>query len=215
MYKIYINETPLFLTSTKDSKTIDIKGKNHIRARYIRRKKGLFAYIDLLEKNESFDAIIIYDDEVKRLYKDFKSIFKTIKAAGGVVSNEKGESLLIYRRGHWDLPKGKIEEGEKKKAAAIREVQEETGLKEVTLGKSLGKTYHTYRDRKNRRVLKLTYWYLMQTTESQLVPQAEEDIEEAVFVDVTSFFQQTRKVFGNILDVLERAKMYPNSKKGV
>ena len=210
MYKIYINETPLFLTSTKDSTTIDIKGKNHIRARYTRRKKGLFAYIDLLEKNSTFDAIIIYDDEVKRLYKDFKSLFKTIKAAGGVVTNDKGETLLIFRRAHWDLPKGKIEEGEKKKVAAVREVQEETGLQEVNLGDYIGKTYHTYRNRKNRRVLKLTYWYLMQTTDSQLVPQAEEDIEEAVFVDVSTFFQQPKKVFGNIIDVLKKAKMYPS-----
>ena len=213
MYKIYINETPIFLTSTKDSTIIDVEGKNHIRARYNRRKKGLFSYIDLLEKNGSFDFIILYDDDVKRLYKDFKSIYKTIKAAGGVVTNDKGETLLIFRRSHWDLPKGKIEEGEKKKVAAIREVQEETGLKEVILGAALGKTYHTYKDRKNRRVLKLTYWYSMQTTDSQLIPQTEEDIEEAVFVNVATFFQKPKKVFGNIIDVLKKANLYPNSEK--
>ena len=209
MYKIYINETPLFLTSVKDSTSIDIEGKNTIRARYTRKKKGLFGYIDLLEKNNRFDAIIIYDEDVKKLFKDFKSIYKTIKAAGGVVNNEKGETLMIFRRGHWDLPKGKIDEGEKKKAAAIREVQEETGLKEVALGDTIGKTYHTYKDHKKRRVLKLTYWYLMQTSDSQLIPEAEEDIEEAVFVELKSFFQQPRKIFGNILDVLKKADLYP------
>ena len=207
MYKIYINETPLFLTSEKDSKSIDIKNKNHIRARYTRKKKGLFGYIDLLEKNNRFDAIIIYDEDVKRLYKDFKSIYKTIKAAGGVVNNEKGETLLIFRRNHWDLPKGKIEDGEKKKIAAIREVQEETGLQQVELIDTIGKTYHTYKNRKNRRVLKLTYWYTMQTSDSQLIPQAEEDIEEAVFVDAKSFFKQPKKVFGNIVDVLRKVDL--------
>ena len=123
----------------------------------------------MLEKNDRFDAIVIYDDDVKRLYKDFKSIYKTIKAAGGVVENEKGETLLIFRRDHWDLPKGKIEEVEKNKVAAVREVQEETGLHQVELNDFIGKTYHTYRDRKNRRVLKLTYWYKMQTSENQLL----------------------------------------------
>lgn len=212
MYKIYINETPLFLTSTKDSSSINLKGKNHIRARYTRNKKGLFSYIDLLEKNNRFDLIVLYDDDVKSLYKDFKSIYKTIKASGGVVNNEKGETLMIFRRQHWDLPKGKIEDGEKKKVAAIREVQEETGLKDVFLKKSICKTYHTYRDRKDRRVLKLTYWYSMQTSENQLIPQIEEDIEEAVFVDLKTFFQKPRKTFGNILDVLKNADLIESNK---
>ncbi len=207
MYKIYINETPLFLMSSKDSNSISLEGKNHIRARYTRRKKSLFSYIDMLEKNNSFDAIVLYDDDVKRLYQDFKSIYKTIKASGGVVNNEKGEILMIFRKGFWDLPKGKIEEDEKKKVAAVREVQEETGLQQVELLNRIGKTYHTYRDRKNRRVLKLTYWYRMQTSESQLIPQTEEDIEEAVFVDLPSFFKTPRNIYGNIIDVLKMAKL--------
>ena len=207
MYKIYINETPLFLMALKDSQSLDLEGKNHIKARYTRTKKSLFGYIDMLEKNDRFDVVVIYDEDVKRLYKDFKSIYKTIKAAGGVVNNEKGETLLIFRRGFWDLPKGKIEEGEKKKAAAVREVQEETGLQQVELKDFIGKTYHTYKDHKKRRVLKLTYWYSMQTSDSQLIPQAEEDIEEAVFVDVKSFFQNPKKVFGNILEVLKKSNL--------
>jgi len=209
MYKIYINETPLFLMASKDSQSINLEGTNHIKARYAKRKKSLFGYIDMLEKNNRFDAIVIYNEDVKRLYKDFKSIYKTIKAAGGVVENEKGETLLIFRRNHWDLPKGKIEKGEKKKVAAVREVQEETGLKQVELKDFIGKTYHTYKDRKNRRVLKLTYWYKMKTSDNQLIPQAEEDIEEAVFVDVNSFFQEPKKVFGNILDVLKKVELLP------
>ena len=73
----------------------------------------------------------------------------------------------------------------------------------------IGKTYHTYKDRKNRRVLKLTYWYTMQTSDSQLIPQAEEDIEEAVFVNVKSFFKHPKKVFGNITDVLKKVDLLP------
>ena len=71
--------------------------------------------------------------------------------------------LLIFRRGHWDLPKGKIDPGETPEQAAIREVQEETGLRELTLGPALPASFHTYRDQQDRRVLKQTYWYLMDT----------------------------------------------------
>jgi 8-oxo-dGTP pyrophosphatase MutT (NUDIX family) len=51
-----------------------------------------------------------------------------IKAGGGIVVNEQNEVLLIYRRGKWDLPKGKLDDGETIEECALREVKEETGL---------------------------------------------------------------------------------------
>ena len=67
---------------------------------------------------------------------------KTIIAAGGLVENEKGEILMMFRRGFWDLPKGKLDEGESIETCAVREVQEETGLQNVQLIYFLCKTYH-------------------------------------------------------------------------
>ena len=204
MYKIYINGTPLFFTSTKDFKSLELVGDNFIKMRYVGKKKFLHNYIDLLEKNTEFDAVVLHFPDVEKLWSDFKEIFKIIKAAGGIVENDKKEVLMIYRMGHWDLPKGKIEKKEGKKEAAIREVQEETGLQSVDLEEFIHTTYHTYTDRKERRVLKVTYWYTMKTTDTELVPQAEEDIEEAVFVDLKDFFSSPRKIYGNILDVIEK-----------
>jgi len=145
----------------------------------------------------------LYTDDVEQLFQDFASQYKIVEAAGGVVTNETGKVLLLFRRGFWDLPKGKIDSGETKEAAAVREVQEETGLQQLTLGTALGETYHTYKDGKTR-ILKRTYWYAMRTRETRLQPQTEEDIEQAVWVELNSFLNEEDRVYGNIRDVLGR-----------
>ncbi len=128
----------------------------------------------------------------------------TIVAAGGLVSNDEGKLLLIYRRGFWDLPKGKLDEGETLEACAVREVEEETGLANIQLGKLLGITYHEYFDEwKQREAVKETHWFVMHITGTQqLVPQHEEDIEEIRWVsqsEMPGYLQQTYK---NIADII-------------
>lgn len=105
---------------------------------------------------------------------DFMSLFKVINAAGGVV--EKGKKvLLIYRLGKWDFPKGKLDKKEKFKVAAVREVEEETGL-EVALKDKICTTWHTYTFRK-KRILKCTKWYRMDClSDKNMAPQVEEKI---------------------------------------
>ncbi|MEO1416276.1 MAG: NUDIX domain-containing protein [Bacteroidota bacterium] len=108
---------------------------------------------------------------------EFHDLFKTTEAAGGLVVNEKGEYLCIFNRNKWTLPKGGVEWREPVEDAAVREVKEETGLQEVQLLGPFSKTYHTFR-RRRKWVLKTTHWYYMQaSSESSLVPQAEEKIE--------------------------------------
>jgi ADP-ribose pyrophosphatase YjhB (NUDIX family) len=161
-------------------------------------------YIDLLEKNTSFDAIILHSSNLDEMWDHFQSIYKIIEASGGVVVNDKKDVLMIYRLGFWDLPKGKIELGESKKEAAIREVQEETGIDKVYLQEFIHTTYHTYSNKKGKRILKVSYWYTMETTESELIPQEEEGIEKAVFTNLESFFSEPKEIYGNILDVIEK-----------
>lgn len=106
---------------------------------------------------------------------------KAIAAAGGylVRMNEKGkiEVLLIYRRGKWDLPKGKVDPGETIDQAGIREVEEEVGAKGIEILAKLEESHHTY-PHKGKLVFKTTSWYVMTTTSDELTPQAEEDIQK-------------------------------------
>ena len=117
--------------------------------------------------------------------KDFFKKFTLIQAAGGLIRNEKDEILLIFRRGKWDLPKGKLDTGETLEECAVREVEEETGLKKIKLISPLIITYHTYHEGA-RFVLKESHWYSMTVRGKQtLIPQTEEDIHEIKWVAIS------------------------------
>jgi 8-oxo-dGTP pyrophosphatase MutT (NUDIX family) len=179
---------------------------DHLVARYPGKEKFILNYVDLLEKGSpQVSEVTLFHTDVEELWEAFKNHYKLMPAAGGLVRNFAQQWLLIFRRGHWDLPKGKIDPGETPEQAAIREVQEETGLRELTLGPALPPSFHTYRDQQDRRVLKQTYWYLMDTQETQLTPQVEEDIEEAVWMSPTQFFKEKRTVYPNIEQLLKDA----------
>ncbi len=124
-------------------------------------------------------SFVIRPQNYKQAKSDFMSLFKVVNAAGGVVE-QAGRVLMIYRLGKWDFPKGKLEKGESFKKAAVREVEEETGLK-VTLDSKICTTWHTYTFRK-KRILKCTKWYAMDcVSDKHLAPQTEEDIEEVAW----------------------------------
>ena len=203
MYAIYINGTPLRLT-TPDDPDLPPPGADPgvFVMRYPGKTKFLVNYVDMLEKTNRHHAVWLHHPDLERLRADFFSLFKIQEAAGGLVFNAQREALLIFRRGSWDLPKGKIDPGESPEQAAVREVQEETGLRHVERGNLLTTTYHTFRNRKNTRILKPTYWYRMTTTDVELTPQTEEDIERAEWMALADFFATERTVYGNILDVL-------------
>ncbi len=208
MYKIYINETPLFLKDAAEVPKNTIGDAQNLIARYPGKPKHLNGFIDMLEKTGRFDSITIYSEDLDKLVRDFFSLFKLVEAAGGLVFNPSGEVLFIFRRGFWDFPKGKIDEGETPPLAALREVREETGLEQLELGAELSITYHTYREKDGRRVLKRTFWYLMQTEDLKLSPQTEEDIEAAVWMTLPVFFGTKKRVYLSILDLLEASPSY-------
>ena len=112
----------------------------------------------------------------------FRSNYKFVLAAGGAVTDEHGRLLVIRRLGKWDLPKGKVDEGEAIDVAAMREVNEECGLKELRILKSMPSTWHTY-ERKGKQYIKRTDWFLMLSSSKEvLVPQLDEDIVEVKWV---------------------------------
>lgn len=102
-----------------------------------------------------------------------------VTAAGGLITRDSEKSLellLIYRRGVWDLPKGKQNEGESVAKCGLREVREELGIDDVRIVKELGRTVHGYPEG-SKYAVKTTYWYLMDTPARHFDPQVEEDIE--------------------------------------
>jgi len=136
----------------------------------------------LLELPQKLNLQFVVADPTKS-WKVFKQHFSLIQAAGGRVTNSKGQMLWIKRLGVWDLPKGKIEQGETVELAAVREVEEECGIGKLKITAPLSTTYHMYK-LKEEIILKETFWFEMETADDAgLIPQEEEDIEAAVWVE--------------------------------
>lgn len=127
-----------------------------------------------------------------------------IVAAGGIVKNEDGRILLQYRRGKWDLPKGKLDEGESIEECAVREVEEETGLGDIQLGELVGITNHYYNE-KGENIEKETHWFAMKVSgEQQLTPQIEEDILELIWASESELKPYLSNTFPNIIEIIEK-----------
>jgi 8-oxo-dGTP pyrophosphatase MutT (NUDIX family) len=151
---------------------------------------------------EKVHAGVFFHPDLEALKKAFFKKFTLVQAAGGVAQNEDGSILLIHRRGKWDLPKGKLEKREKLEDCAIREVEEETGLKNVQLTAPLLITYHTYHEG-TRFILKESHWYSMKAKgQQELKPQTEEDINDIKWVALEDIESYTNKVFPSVTDVL-------------
>jgi len=204
MYKIYVNERPLILAHPESNFDKLLSEGTSIVTPYIGKSKQFLQYIDMFEKRGRVDEIAITHSDVKKLKKDLFSLLKIIPAGGGLVLNKRKEALVIFRRGLWDLPKGKIDIGETKKEASVREVIEETGIADAAILKKLTKTYHIYKLKSGKRALKLTYWYVMETDSTQVKPQTEEDIEKIDWVKPKDFNKSYPNSYANIQNVFQK-----------
>jgi 8-oxo-dGTP pyrophosphatase MutT (NUDIX family) len=135
-----------------------------------------------------------------------------IIAAGGLVTNPKGEILWIFRRGFWDLPKGKLDEGETIQTCAVREVAEETGISNIQLHEMLCFTNHLYFDKYlNEEVIKRTYWFYMTIPNMQEgIPQLTEDIEKIEWLALDKARQCLNHTYPTILEVVEQFRIKLN-----
>jgi 8-oxo-dGTP pyrophosphatase MutT (NUDIX family) len=202
--KIYFNDKPLFLT---DSISPEIEPyAHHDDAVFIDEFShgGINSMIHEM-RQEKVHAGIYLHNNIEELKKAFWKKFMLVKAAGGLVLNEAGKGLFIFRRGKWDLPKGKLDEGETIEECAVREIQEETGLQQVQLKKHLVTTYHTY-DESGHHILKETWWYLLSAPDGQaLQPQTIEQITEIEWGAPENFKKYTSNTFPAIIEVLKAA----------
>ena len=136
-------------------------------------------------------------------WENFCDKFTLIQAAGGLVYNYENQLLMIFRNGKWDLPKGKLEEGENIKECAIREVEEECGISGLSISRPLQDTYHVY-ELNAQKILKRTYWFEMKTDfKGNLTPQTEEGITKVCWVNKEDIAQKLENSFGNIIELLK------------
>jgi 8-oxo-dGTP pyrophosphatase MutT (NUDIX family) len=200
--KIYFNDKPLFLT---DSITAEIEPYvHHDDAVLIDEFSpgGINSMIHEMRQAKVHAGIYLHSN-VEDLKKAFWKKFMLVKAAGGLVVNEAKELLFIFRRDKWDLPKGKLDEGETLEACAVRETQEETGLQEVQLKKHLITTWHTY-DESGHHILKETAWYLLSASKNQsLTPQTIEQITQIEWAKPDHLQKYLSNTFPAIVDVLK------------
>ena len=210
--KIYFDDKPVFLC---DEITPNIERYRHHPDTVFIDEVTAHAINALLHEiaKKDFHAGILFSSDIEKLRKLFWRHFNIIQAAGGVVTNNSRQVLMIYRRDKWDLPKGKKEDDETLETCAVREVEEETGLKKVQLGKFLLTTYHTY-EAFGRHILKESYWYAMTAgKEQRLIPQTEEDIQQIEWVDIAQIPDKMNNTFPSIKEVLKAATMITDEPK--
>lgn len=177
MYRIFHGKHRILLSTAKDS--IDQSKQD-----FVIKKPSEEQIKEVLRVSKSSTKAlkILFIGNPDKLLKKVFFGFKYVVASGGIVQNKKGEILLMKRLGKWDLPKGKLKKGEDLQACALREIEEETGAKKLSIIEPLSESYHTYY-RNARWEIKHTYWYLINCNyEGELVPQLEEDIHEVKWV---------------------------------
>lgn len=122
--------------------------------------------------------ILVSGNKMEDVIRALRKKFHYIEAAGGFIEKD-GRYLCIHRLGRWDLPKGKLEKGESTEEGAIRECEEECGIRQLSIHHRLRSSFHVYPYKKDY-ALKQSYWFYMHSTDgSTLTPQVEENIDEA------------------------------------
>ena len=193
MYKVFVNDKPIMLTSEisedKLYKTYPLK------------------YVDLPKvvrdlKRGNIDGVYLYHKNSDKLLNKFLKKFPNVIAGGGKVINEQGKVLFIFRNDKWDLPKGRIEYGESIEEGAIREVEEETGVKDLTINEPLQITYHIFK-RNGRYKIKITYWFEMHTTyNGELKPEISEGITKVKWLGKKKQAKALKNSYANIRELL-------------
>jgi 8-oxo-dGTP pyrophosphatase MutT (NUDIX family) len=195
MYKIYINQNALVISQFDNSSQEVL----HIHPNNSESAVSDISKNELINLNGQKNIICANEIEV---FNNIKAQFSIVNAAGGLIHNSKNEYLFIYRRGKWDLPKGKLDEGENFEAAAIREVKEECGIKQIELGELYHISYHIYEENKEW-ILKQTNWYLMKSEDVALVPQLSEGITDIAWFQKAQFERVLQNTYASIAEIIE------------
>lgn len=203
MHKIYFEKRCIIICGPEDPTISD--------PNMIRFSPGdsidMHTLVEMVEYSDSLMRICIPTEDVEGTYRMICREFIEVNAGGGLVSNRRGDYLLISRNGLWDLPKGHQDPGEAIETTALREVQEETGIDTLELGSLICVTDHCYR-RNGAWHLKHTWWYsMLHTDPHDLTPQREEDITKAAWVARSSLPSFLLNTYPSIAEVFREAKI--------
>ena len=189
MSQIFYKEKPIIISDKKS----DLKNSLIIDPELLEN----LDFLKLLTKKK-INSIGVFSNEFEIIINVFKKKFPEIIAAGGKVINNKSEILFIFRNKKWDLPKGKAEKNEIISETALREVEEETGIKNLSIIKPLDKTYHIFK-RGKKKYLKSTYWFEMKSDyNGKFKPQKKEGITRVEWIGVENLSSILPKSYANI-----------------
>ena len=203
MHKIYFEQRCIIICPPDDQSLAD---PNAVEFHYV-GAPDIRKLVEMFRSSESLSHIYIPSEDTERTYRGLCSGFREVNAAGGLVSNRRGDYLLIRRNGLWDLPKGHQEPGEDIGVTALREVQEETGVLELEMRGLICVTDHCY-FRNGMWHLKHTWWYdMLYTNPVDLTPQREEDITVAAWVARSSLPPYLKNTYPSIAEVFREARI--------
>ena len=196
MYKVFIDQRPLVLIERDKFSGI------HKNILFYELNNTVKDFKSQLKDATIDDPLYVLCDDVAKAFESLFGSFKKIRAAGGIVKR-KNKFLVIKRNGKWDIPKGKIDKGEGKKAAAIREIEEECGIERPEIQDFLVTTYHVF-NYKGKRAIKKTFWYnLTYNGTKELIPQTTEGITKAKWMTEEEMLSIRGKTYGSINEVLD------------
>lgn len=200
MIKVYFENKVIIFTDKTDIINDNFITFNCVNSYKIPKRESFFLQL------ENFDGALIISNSPLETLDEFSNEFKKITAAGGVVVNDRVQILMIFRHKRWDLPKGKIEIGEKIEECAVREVTEECGIEPLTLKDKICSTFHIY-PINSEWIIKESHWYEMAYSGSQTPkPQIEEDITIAEWVDKSEINERLMNSYFTIIDILHSCK---------
>ena len=203
MHKIYIEKRCIIICPPDE---LSLSDPNAILYN-IGTNEDISTLVELFETSGTLARIYIPAENIEDTYRMICSEFVEVNAGGGLVSNRRGDFLLISRNGLWDLPKGHQDPGEDISVTALREVQEETGIDQLIPRGLICVTDHCYR-RDGKWHLKHTWWYdMLYTDPTDLTPQREEDITKAAWVARSSLPPYLLNTYPSILEVFREAKV--------
>lgn len=200
---IYFDEIPFYIIDNSDT---SIKSM-HLPEATISLTETEISSIDNLYnwiRKSKAECILLQCENKETAIQSIFNLFDIIEAAGGIVENNNEELLFIFRRGKWDLPKGKLEAAETIEVCAQREIEEETGATDLSLQHNLMNTFHVYH-LNGRDILKISHWYYFRCKEQQdLTPQLEEDITKIMWFNKNDLSVPLSNTFGTIRNLIEK-----------